>query len=50
MYSLNGEKLRPVYEWVKAYERFWEHQLSRIRERAERMQREADLKQTPSRN
>jgi DNA-binding transcriptional ArsR family regulator len=41
MYSLNGEKLRPVYEWVKEYERFWDHQLSRIKERAERMERES---------
>ena len=41
VYSLNGEKLKPVYEWVKNYERFWDHQLSRIQERAERMEREA---------
>src|SRR5262245_62958076 len=31
MYSLNGQKLRPVYDWVKAYERFWEHQLNASR-------------------
>jgi DNA-binding transcriptional ArsR family regulator len=41
VYSLNGEKLKPVYEWVKNYERFWDHQLSRIQERAERMERDA---------
>lgn len=40
MYSLNGEELKPVYEWVKRYERFWEHQLDRIKARAERMERE----------
>jgi len=40
MYSLNAEKLRPVYEWVKTYERFWDNQLRRIKERAERMARE----------
>ena len=44
MYSLNGEELRPVYDWVKAYERFWEHQLQRIKDRAERMERESKLK------
>ncbi len=41
MYNLDGEKLRPVYEWVKTYERFWDHQLRRVKERAERMAREA---------
>ncbi len=41
MYSLNGQELRTVYEWVKAYERFWEHQLLRIKDRAEEMQRQA---------
>ena len=41
LYSLNGEALRPVYEWVKAYERFWDQQLQRIKDRAERLAREA---------
>jgi DNA-binding transcriptional ArsR family regulator len=41
MYSLNGQELRPVYEWVKTYERFWEHQLERIKDRAEQMERES---------
>ncbi len=47
MYSLNGEELRPVYEWVKKYERFWEHQLQRIKDRAEKLQRESKLKHPP---
>ncbi len=36
MYRLNGEKLKSVHDWVKKYERFWTHQLSQIKERAER--------------
>ncbi|MBS0196403.1 MAG: helix-turn-helix transcriptional regulator [Planctomycetes bacterium] len=48
MYSLNGEQLRPVYDWVKTYERFWDHQLQRIKERAERMQRESKPAHRPS--
>ncbi len=44
VYSINGEKLRSVYEWAKTYERFWEHQLQRIKDRAERMQRGAQPK------
>jgi DNA-binding transcriptional ArsR family regulator len=39
VYSLNGQGLRPVYDWVKTYERFWESQLERIKDRAERMER-----------
>jgi DNA-binding transcriptional ArsR family regulator len=35
LYSLNGEKLKPIHEWVKTFERFWQHQLERIKERAE---------------
>ena len=41
IYSLNAQALRPVYDWVKSYERFWEHQLRRIKDRAEQMERDA---------
>ncbi|MGH7241992.1 MAG: ArsR/SmtB family transcription factor [Phycisphaerales bacterium] len=44
MYSVNGEELLPVYEWVKAYEKFWDHKLQRIKERAEQMARDAKSK------
>jgi DNA-binding transcriptional ArsR family regulator len=47
VYSLNGEELRPVYDWVKSYERFWDHQLQRIKDRAEQKQRESKSKQPP---
>jgi DNA-binding transcriptional ArsR family regulator len=36
VYELNVNQLRPVYDWVKTFERHWEHQLDRIRARAER--------------
>src|SRR5271167_1008261 len=36
IYELNVDQLRPLYDWVKAFEHHWEHQLDRIRERAER--------------
>jgi len=32
---LNAKELKPVHDWVKTYERFWTHQLDRIKERAE---------------
>jgi DNA-binding transcriptional ArsR family regulator len=40
LYELNPRELKPVHDWVKNYERFWSHQLDRIRERAERKARE----------
>ena len=36
LYRLNGVQLKAVYDWVKTFERFWQHQLDRIKERAER--------------
>jgi DNA-binding transcriptional ArsR family regulator len=44
MYSLNGKELQPVYDWVKAYEKYWEDRLQRIKERAERIARESKKK------
>lgn len=35
VYELNSSKLRPVYDWVKTFERHWEHQLDRVKARAE---------------
>ena len=40
MYRLNARELKPVHDWVKHYERFWSHQLSRIKARAEQKARE----------
>jgi DNA-binding transcriptional ArsR family regulator len=36
VYELNANQLRPIYEWVKAFEQHWDRQLDRIRARAER--------------
>src|ERR1700730_701829 len=35
VYRLHARPLKPVHDWVKSYERYWTHQLVRIRERAE---------------
>jgi DNA-binding transcriptional ArsR family regulator len=40
LYRVNSAELKPVYDWVKTFERFWTHQLDRIKERAERRARE----------
>src|SRR5579862_9305335 len=31
LYELNHDQLRPVYDWIKTFERHWERQLDRIR-------------------
>jgi DNA-binding transcriptional ArsR family regulator len=39
-YRINGEVLKPVYEWAKTFEKFWTRHLDRIKERAERKAKE----------
>ncbi len=40
LYRLNAERLRSIYDWVRNFEPFWDHQIDRIKERAERMAKE----------
>jgi DNA-binding transcriptional ArsR family regulator len=40
VYRLDARQLQPVHDWVKQYERFWGHQLDRIKRRAEEKARE----------
>ncbi|HEX4541853.1 MAG TPA: metalloregulator ArsR/SmtB family transcription factor [Candidatus Acidoferrum sp.] len=35
LYRTNADAIRPLHEWTKTFERFWQHQLIRIKERAE---------------
>ena len=35
MYRLHAEGLKPVYDWVSAFERYWTHQIDQIKQRAE---------------
>ena len=34
-YRTNVHAIRPLYEWTRTFERFWRHQLARVKERAE---------------
>jgi DNA-binding transcriptional ArsR family regulator len=34
-YRTNAEAIRPLHEWTRTFERFWQHQLNRIKEHAE---------------
>lgn len=47
LYRTNAEGIRPLYEWTSMFERFWRHQLSRIKERAEtQADRDSESNQT----
>ena len=39
LYRTNAEGIRPLHEWTRTFERYWDHQLLRIKERAEQKSR-----------
>jgi DNA-binding transcriptional ArsR family regulator len=43
-YRTNAKAIRPLHEWTSTFERFWRHQLTGIKERAEQKAREAENK------
>ncbi len=34
-YRTNAAAIRPLHEWTSTFERYWQHQLNRVKERAE---------------
>src|SRR5215203_1159048 len=36
LYRLNADRLKPIHDWVRTFEPFWDNQIDRIRARAER--------------
>jgi len=39
IYSLNGERLKPIHDWVSAYERTWSERFERLDEVLEDLKR-----------
>jgi DNA-binding transcriptional ArsR family regulator len=39
LYRTNADAIRPLHEWAATFERYWQHQLNRVKERAEEMAR-----------
>ncbi len=35
LYRVNADAIRPLHEWTGTFERFWQHRLHRVKERAE---------------
>jgi DNA-binding transcriptional ArsR family regulator len=40
LYRTNAEAIRPLHEWAGTFERYWQHQLNRVKKRAEAMVRQ----------
>lgn len=36
LYRTNAEAIRPLHEWASVFERYWTHQLLRVKDRAEK--------------
>jgi DNA-binding transcriptional ArsR family regulator len=36
LYRINAEAIRPLHDWTTRFERLWRHQLSQVKDRAER--------------
>jgi DNA-binding transcriptional ArsR family regulator len=34
-YRVNGQRLKPIHDWVMTFEKLWTHQLDKIKSRAE---------------
>jgi DNA-binding transcriptional ArsR family regulator len=40
VYRLHAEMIKPIHDWARTFERFWDHQLQQIKERAEQKAKE----------
>ncbi len=49
LYRTNSKALKPVYDWAGTFERFWGHQLRRIKHRAESAHRTKPAENGPRR-
>lgn len=43
LYRLNPQELKPVHDWIREFEKLWATQLDRVKERAERAAKQADV-------
>ncbi len=39
LYRTNAEAIKPMHDWTRQFERYWQHQLGRIKERAESIEK-----------
>jgi DNA-binding transcriptional ArsR family regulator len=43
LYRTNAEAIRPLHEWAGTFERYWQHQLNRVKELAEVTVRQSSI-------
>jgi len=36
LYRTNADNIRPLHDWASEFERYWTHQLNRVKDRAEK--------------
>jgi DNA-binding transcriptional ArsR family regulator len=48
LYRTNAQALKPMHDWTETFERFWKHQLQRIKERAESQTHSGSASEQPS--
>ena len=48
LYRTNAEAIKPMHEWTETFERFWKHQLQRVKERAEAQVNSGPASEQPS--
>src|ERR1700677_4711722 len=46
-YRTNAEAIRPLHEWAATFERYWQHQLNRVKDRVEAMVRQGSAELQP---
>ena len=51
LYRTNAQGIRPLHEWAEMFERYWGHQLTRVKERAEaKMRQISESEKSPKEN
>lgn len=50
LYALNPRQLQQIYDWVRGFEKFWDHHLHAIKARAESKQDQTQQPQTTEAN
>jgi DNA-binding transcriptional ArsR family regulator len=44
LYQTRADGIKPLHEWASTFERYWSHQLLRVKQRAEQMARADETK------
>jgi len=48
LYRTNAHAIRPLHEWAETFERYWTHQLDRVKQRAEAKMKPRPKQENPT--